>query len=32
MTQSVAVRAVRGKEDLKAFLDVPFAIYAKDPN
>jgi len=32
MTQSVAVRAVRGKEDLKAFLDVPFALYAKDPN
>lgn len=32
MTQSVSVRPVRGKEDLKAFLDVPFALYAGDPN
>ena len=32
MTQSVTVRPVRGKEDLKAFLDVPFALYAGDPN
>jgi len=32
MTQSVTVRPVRGKEDLKAFLDVPFALYASDPN
>ena len=32
MTQSVTVRPVRGKEDLKAFLDVPFALYAKDPS
>lgn len=32
MTQSVTVRPVRGKEDLRAFLDVPFAIYAKDSN
>jgi len=32
MTQSVSVRAARGKEDLKAFLDVPFALYRNDPN
>lgn len=32
MTKTVSVRPVRGKEDLKAFLDVPFAIYADDPN
>lgn len=32
MTPPVSVRPVRGKEDLKAFLDVPFAIYAGDPN
>ena len=32
MTQAVSVRPVRGKEDLRAFLDVPFAIYADDPN
>lgn len=32
MTQNVSVRPVRGKEDLRAFLDVPFAIYADDPN
>jgi hypothetical protein len=32
MTQSVTVRPVRGKEDLKVFLDVPFALYAGDPN
>lgn len=32
MTQTVSVRPVRGKEDLRAFLDVPFAIYATDPN
>ena len=32
MTQSVSVRPVRGKADLKAFLDVPFALYEKDPN
>jgi hypothetical protein len=32
MTQTVSVRPVRGKEDLMAFLDVPFAIYAGDPN
>ncbi|MEI7598388.1 MAG: dATP pyrophosphohydrolase [Aestuariivirga sp.] len=32
MTQTVSVRPVRGKEDLRAFLDVPFAIYADDPN
>jgi len=32
MSQSVTVRPVRGKEDLRAFLDVPFALYAKDPN
>ena len=29
MTQSISVRPVRGKEDLKAFLDVPFALYAE---
>jgi len=32
MTQTVRVRPVHGKEDLRAFLDVPFAIYADDPN
>ncbi|WP_421694098.1 dATP pyrophosphohydrolase [Aestuariivirga sp.] len=32
MTQSVSVRPVRGKADLKAFLDLPFALYEKDPN
>jgi hypothetical protein len=32
MVQSVSVRPVRGKADLKAFLDVPFAIYRGDPN
>ncbi len=32
MSQSVTVRPVRGKEDLRAFLDVPFALYAEDPN
>jgi GNAT superfamily N-acetyltransferase len=32
MSQSVTVRPVRSKEDLKAFLDVPFALYAGDPN
>lgn len=32
MTQTVSVRPVRGREDLKAFLHVPFAIYARDPN
>ena len=32
MVQSVSVRPVRGKADLKAFLDVPFAIYRGDPH
>lgn len=32
MTENVSVRPVRGKEDLRAFLNVPFAIYADDPN
>lgn len=32
MTQSISVRPVRGKADLKAFLDVPFPIYRNDPN
>lgn len=32
MSQTVSVSPVRGREDLKAFLDVPFAIYASDPN
>lgn len=32
MTKTVSVRPVRGREDLRDFLDVPFAIYADDPN
>jgi hypothetical protein len=32
MVKSVSVRPVRGKADVKAFLDVPFAIYRGDPN
>ena len=32
MNQTVSVRPVRGKEDFRVFLDVPFAIYADDPN
>ncbi|MCA3555074.1 dATP pyrophosphohydrolase [Aestuariivirga sp.] len=32
MTPSVTVRPVRGKEDLRTFLDLPFALYAGDPN
>lgn len=32
MDSSVTVRPARGKEDLKAFLGVPFALYAGDPN
>ncbi len=32
MTQSISVRPVRGKADIKAFLDVPFTLYRDDPN
>lgn len=32
MSSAISVRPVRGKEDLKAFLDLPFALYAGDPN
>lgn len=32
MTRSVTVRPVQGREDLKAFLDLPFAIYETDPH
>ncbi len=32
MTQSITVRPVRGKADIKAFLDVPFPLYRDDPN
>jgi GNAT superfamily N-acetyltransferase len=32
MTQTVSVRPVAGKADLKAFLDLPFGLYGKDPN
>lgn len=32
MIQSISVRPVRGKADIKAFLDVPFPLYRNDPN
>jgi hypothetical protein len=32
MTETISVRAVEGKADLRAFLDLPFRLYAKDPN
>lgn len=32
MTQKISVRPVRGKADTKAFLDVPFPLYSKDPH
>lgn len=32
MTHSISVRPVRGKADIKAFLDVPFPLYRADPN
>jgi GNAT superfamily N-acetyltransferase len=32
MSQTISVRTASGKADLKTFLDVPFALYAKDPN
>ena len=32
MTPDISVRPVSGKADLKAFLDVPFGLYRKDPN
>jgi GNAT superfamily N-acetyltransferase len=32
MTRAISVRPVTGKADLKAFLDLPFRLYANDPN
>lgn len=32
MTQTISVRPVAGKADLKAFLDLPFGLYRNDPN
>jgi hypothetical protein len=32
MTETISVRPVAGKADLKVFLDLPFRLYAKDPN
>jgi hypothetical protein len=32
MTETISVRPVEGKADLKAFLDLPFRLYGKDPN
>jgi hypothetical protein len=32
MTDSISVREVAGKADLKAFLDLPFRLYRGDPN
>jgi hypothetical protein len=32
MTDSIHVREVAGKADLRAFLDLPFRLYAKDPH
>ncbi|WP_395686370.1 dATP pyrophosphohydrolase [Aestuariivirga sp.] len=32
MVQSVSIRPVRSKADVKAFLDVPFALYRSDPH
>lgn len=32
MVQTVIVRPVRGKADLKVFLDLPFGLYRDDPN
>jgi hypothetical protein len=32
MTETISVRPVAGKADLRAFLDLPFRLYAKDPN
>lgn len=31
-TQNITIRPVSGKADLKAFVDLPWAIYANDPN
>ncbi len=32
MTETISVRPVAGKADLKTFLDLPFRLYAQDPN
>ena len=32
MTQTISVKPVGGKTDLKAFLDLPFGLYRDDPN
>ncbi|WP_395662943.1 dATP pyrophosphohydrolase [Aestuariivirga sp.] len=32
MTQPISVRPVSGKADLKAFLDLPFGLYRRDPH
>ena len=32
MAQAISVTPVRGKAELKAFLDVPFGLYRDDPN
>jgi hypothetical protein len=32
MTETISVRPVAGKADLRAFLDLPFRLYGKDPN
>jgi hypothetical protein len=32
MTETISVRPVGGKADLRAFLDLPFRLYGKDPN
>ena len=32
MTETISVRQVDGKADLRAFLDLPFGLYSKDPS
>ena len=32
MSNVITVRPVSGKTDIRAFLDVPFAIYRNDPS
>ena len=32
MTETISVRPVEGKADLRAFLDLPFRLYENDPN
>jgi hypothetical protein len=32
MTETISVRPVASKADLRAFLDLPFRLYAKDPS